>query len=160
MSKGPCDNREQENKEHKKNESEDKTMKETIVTGEEDEKQFLSGPADGRTVQNFTDPKDARTAKRTRTAPRLVERVTALRGQGIARPPEPKSIRRRRTRMDIYTKDAEIPYVKFEAAACDLVCSLMERQDRMNEEIFYKINDIAYRVEDLEEGRAGEGDGK
>ena len=41
--------------------------------------------------------------------------------------------------------------MKFEAAARDLVCSLMERQDRMNEEIFYKINDLVYRVEDLEQ---------
>ncbi|MDD1701663.1 MAG: hypothetical protein LUQ31_01615 [Methanoregula sp.] len=89
-------------------------------------------------------------------APRLVERVTALRGQGIGRPPEPKSAVRRRTQIDINGKDPEIPYVKFEAAAHDLVCSLMERQDRMNEEIFYRINDIVYRIEDLEDGR---GDG-
>ena len=27
----------------------------------------------------------------------------------------------------------------------------MERQDRMNEEIFYKINDLVYRVEDVEQ---------
>ena len=53
-----------------------------------------------------------------------------------------------------------MPYVKLEAAARALVCSLMERQDRMNEEIFYKLNDLAYRVEDLEQGRADEGDGK
>jgi len=55
--------------------------------------------------------------------------------------------------MDINDKDAEVPYVKLEAAARALVCSLMERQDRMNEEIFYKLNDLAYRVEDLEENR-------
>jgi len=103
------------------------------------------------TGQNSTDSGDARTAKRTRTAPLLVERVTALRGQGVASPKEPKSILRRQTQVDIYNKDAEIPYVKFEAAVRDLVCSLMERQDRMNEEIFYKINDLVYRVEDLEQ---------
>ncbi|MFA5331925.1 MAG: hypothetical protein WC342_06060 [Methanoregula sp.] len=83
--------------------------------------------------------------------PRLVERATALRGQGIVRRPEPKSAVRRRTQTDIYGKDPEIPYVKFEAAARDLVCSLMERQDRMNEEIFYRFNDIVYRIEDLED---------
>jgi hypothetical protein len=59
--------------------------------------------------------------------------------------------------MDIYEKDAEIPYVKLEAAARDLVCSLMERQDRMNEEIFYKISDLSYRVEDLEQARREDG---
>jgi hypothetical protein len=35
----------------------------------------------------------------------------------------------------------------------------MERQDRMNEEIFYKINDLGYRVEDLEQNRISEGGG-
>jgi hypothetical protein len=39
----------------------------------------------------------------------------------------------------------------------DLVCSLMERQDRMNEAIFNRINDIGYRVGDLEEDRASSG---
>jgi hypothetical protein len=105
------------------------------------------------TGQNSTDPGDARTAKRTRTGPPLVERATALRGQGIASQKKPKRTLRRQTQTDIYGRDAEVPYVKLEAAARDLVCSLMERQDRMNEEIFYKLNDLAYRVEDLEENR-------
>jgi hypothetical protein len=86
--------------------------------------------------------------------------VTALRGLSIARPPEPKSIRRRQTRTDIFQKDAEVPYVKFEAATRDLVCSLVERQDRMNEEFFCKINDLMYRIEDIEQDRTGEGGGK
>ena len=92
-------------------------------------------------------------------APRSVERATALRGQGIGRPPAPKSAVRRQTQGDIFGKDPEIPYVKFEAAARDLVCSLMERQDRMNEEIFYRINDLAYRLDDLEEDRQENGGG-
>jgi hypothetical protein len=33
----------------------------------------------------------------------------------------------------------------------------MERQDRMNEEIFYQINDLRYRIEDLEADRQGPG---
>jgi hypothetical protein len=106
-------------------------------------------------------PQTGRKQKRPTTAtPRLVERVTALRGQSIARPQEPKSGRRRQTRSDIYSRDAEIPYVKFEAATRDLVCSLMERQDRMNEEIFCRINDLEYRVRDLEQGRTGYRGGK
>ena len=132
-------------------------MNEQSENNGENQEPGQGGSGEQGTGQNSTDPGDARTAKRTRTAPRLVERATALRGQSIARPQEPKSIRRLHTRMDIYEKDAEIPYVKFEAAARDLVCSLMERQDRMNEEIFYKINDLAYRVDDIEEGRTGEG---
>ena len=67
---------------------------------------------------------------------------------------------RRQTQTDIYSRDAEVPYVKLEAAARDLVCSLMERQDRMNEEIFYKLNDLAYRVEDLEQARQEDGGGQ
>ena len=50
--------------------------------------------------------------------------------------------------------------MKFEAAARDLVCSLMERQDRMNEEIFYKLNDLAFRIEDLEQDRTRDGGGR
>lgn len=96
---------------------------------------------------------------RTTVVPLSVERVTALRGQSIARPRQPKNVIRRQSQYDIYGKDPEIPYVKFEAAARDLVCSLMERQDRMNEEIFYKINDLGYRVEDLEQNRISEGGG-
>jgi hypothetical protein len=103
--------------------------------------------------QNFPKPVETRLAECRRAAPRLVERATALRGQSIGRPPEPKSVLRRRTLMDICSKDPEIPYVKFEKAIRDLVCSLMERQDRMNEAIFYKINDLSYRVEDLEQDR-------
>jgi hypothetical protein len=109
------------------------------------------------TGPNSTDSGDARTAKRTRTAPLLVERVTALRGQGIAAHKEPKSTLRRQTQADIYNKGAEVPYLKLEAAARDLVCSLMERQDRMNEEIFYKLNDLAFQVGDLEEDRPAAG---
>lgn len=85
------------------------------------------------------------------------ERETALRGLSIARPKAPKSAVRRQTLRDIYGKDPEIPYVKFEAAFRDLICSLMERQDRMNEEIFYQINDLRYRTEDLEADRQGSG---
>ena len=83
--------------------------------------------------------------------PHLVERATALRDLGIGRPPAPKSGIRRQTQGDIYCRDPEIPYVKFEAALRDLVCSLMERQDRMNEEIFYRLNDLGSRLDDIED---------
>ena len=134
-----------------------------IVNSENyDENQKPSPAESGEqgTRQNSTDAGKGRTPKRTTTAPHLVERVTALRGQSIARPQEPKSVRRRQTRSELNGNDPEIPYVKFEAAIRDLVCSLMERQDRMNEEIFYKINDLAYRVEDLEQDRTGNRGGK
>ncbi|WML68250.1 MAG: hypothetical protein METHP_01851 [Methanoregula sp. SKADARSKE-2] len=108
-----------------------------------------AGPESGEPEKRMT--------QRKSQALRLVERATALRGLSISRPPEAKCVLRRLTTIDIYGKDPEIPYVKFEAAVRDLVCSLMERQDRMNEAIFNRINDIGYRIEDLEEDRAASG---
>jgi hypothetical protein len=117
------------------------------------------GPGEPGTGPESPAAQEKQMPLRKKTAPQLVERATALRGLGIGRPPEPKSSRRRRTRRDIYGKDPEIPYVKFEEAARDLICSLMERQDRMNEEIFYRINDLACKVEDLEQDRTAGGGG-
>lgn len=79
-----------------------------------------------------------------------MERKTELRGQGIAPSREKKSTPRRRTEQDLKDRDPEVPYTRFETAVRDLVCSLMERQDRMNEEIFAKLNDLGYRQDDLE----------
>jgi hypothetical protein len=58
---------------------------------------------------------------------------------------------RRRTERDLSSSDPEIPYAKTERAVRDLVCSLLERQDRMNEAIFLKLNDLGYRLDDVEE---------
>jgi hypothetical protein len=52
--------------------------------------------------------------------------------------------------MDLHRAEPEIPYEKFERSLRSLVCSLMERQDRMNEEIFLQINDFQYRMDDVE----------
>jgi hypothetical protein len=116
-----------------------------------------SGSGEPGTGPNSPEVKEQRMALRKRYASHPVGRITALRGQSIGRPPEPKSVRRRCTMRDIHEKDPEIPYMKFEAAARDLVCSLMERQDRMNEAIFYKINHLTYRFEDLEQDRPASG---
>jgi hypothetical protein len=132
----------------------------TFTDNEENKKPGPDGSCEPGIGKNTTDSVGIRKATRTTTAPRLVERATALRGHSIGRPKEPKHTHRRRTHLDIYDKDPEIPYIKFEAAARDLVCSLMERQDRMNEEIFSKINDLLYYVEDLEQNRTNDGDGK
>jgi hypothetical protein len=83
-------------------------------------------------------------------SPRLVERKTELRGLGIGARREPQSSTRRRTERDLAGSDPEIPCIKTEKVIRDLVCSLMERQDRMNEEIFIRVNDIGYRLEDVE----------
>jgi hypothetical protein len=84
-------------------------MKLPIATEEENQKPSQAGSIEQGTGQTFTGSGKGRTPKRTTTAPRLVQRVTALRGLSIARPPEPKSIRRRQTQTDINQKDAEGP---------------------------------------------------
>ncbi len=81
---------------------------------------------------------------------RQVDRATGLRGLSICSARDSKSTSRKRTERDLHSPDAEIPYIKTEHAIRDLVCSLMERQDRMNEAIFLKLNDLEYRVDDLE----------
>ena len=131
-----------------------------IANDEENKKPGTAGSGEHGAGQYSTEKGGARTTTRTTPAPHLVERVTALRGQSIARPQESKSVRRRLTRYDLNEKDPEIPYVKFEEATRDLLCSLMERQDRMNEEIFCRINDLEYRVNDLEQDRTGDRGGK
>jgi len=132
-------------------------MTENSSTDDEKKNTGLGGPGELGTGPEIPEANEKTIAARKKSATHLVERATALRGQSIAHPRQPKSVRRRITLSDIYGKDPEIPYVKFEAAARDLVCSMMERQDRMNEEIFYKINDLGYRVEDLEEDRISRG---
>ncbi|MCX6688530.1 MAG: hypothetical protein NTZ39_02365 [Methanoregula sp.] len=92
--------------------------------------------------------------KNTRhTAPRLVERKTELRGQAIAPSWKAPALIRKRTEQDLKESNAEIPYYKAEKANRDLFCSLIERQDRMIEELFLVITDLKYRMEDIEEGR-------
>jgi hypothetical protein len=86
-------------------------------------------------------------------APKLVERKTELRESAIAPSwAAPASIRKR-TERDLKEPNAEITYYKAEKANRDLFCSLIERQDRMIEEVFLVINDLRYRIEDLEAGR-------
>ena len=51
---------------------------------------------------------------------------------------------------DLNEREPEIPYLKAERANRDLVCSLMERQDRMNEQLFLNINDMQYRLDDMD----------
>jgi len=84
------------------------------------------------------------------TPPRLVERATGLRGRSICSVRVSKSTYRKQTERDLNFPDADVPYVKTEHAIRALVCSLMERQDRVTEAIFLKLNDLEYRVDDLE----------
>ena len=83
-------------------------------------------------------------------APRLVERVTALRGQAIDHGQRPKRSVRSGIRQELLAYDSDIPYTAAEKAQRDLVCSLIERQDRVTEKLLLMINDLQYRTDDLE----------
>jgi hypothetical protein len=82
--------------------------------------------------------------------PRLVERKTGLRGQAIDRGTRPSRLDRHRIEKDLLEHDSDIPYTAAEKAQRDLVCSLVERQDRMTEQLLLMINDLQYRTDDLE----------
>lgn len=85
------------------------------------------------------------------SGPRFAERRTELRGQSIAPGRTPLHSRRKDTLYDLNERDPEIPYVKAERAIRDLVCALMERQDRMNEDILQRVIDLQYRMEDIKD---------
>lgn len=82
--------------------------------------------------------------------PHLVQRRTGLRNLSIGAARAPARTIRKKTEDDLKERDPEIPYMKAEAACRDLVCSLMEREDRMNGELLEKYVDLEYRLEDLE----------
>ena len=79
-----------------------------------------------------------------------MERRTGLRNLGIGQTRAPMRTIRKNTEDELREKDPEIPYVKTEHAIRDLICSLMERQDRMNEQLLQRIIDLQYRMDDLE----------
>ena len=85
-----------------------------------------------------------------KTKPRLVVRRTGLRGLGIGAAPVPSRTIRKHTEEALNERDPEIPYVRFEDGLHELVCSLMERQDRMNEELLLRMIDLQYRMDDIE----------
>ena len=110
-------------------------------------KQEASAPGAGDAGHKNNDEQVEETGD---TAPRLVERATGLRCRSICSAKDSKSTCRKRTELDLHSPYAEVPYIKTEQAIRALVCSLMERQDRMNEEILLKLNDLKYRFDDLE----------
>lgn len=106
-----------------------------------------AGPT-GSGPENSQNPE---TSKKPVKTPRLVDRVTALHSAGIPLPPPKRSSRRKETLVDLHSADPEIPYKKFERSAQDLLCSLMERQDRMNEELFRRIDDCRDEIDEVSE---------
>lgn len=103
----------------------------------------LKDAADPKTVE---EPESA--AHATKALVR-VERVTALRGQAIAKPPAILKKQRRNAEHELLA-DSDIPYEEFEKALSRVLCSLVERQDRASEALLLRLNDLQYRMDDAE----------
>lgn len=82
--------------------------------------------------------------------PKPVERVTALRGQAIAQPPVALKKRRGLDADHEFLGNSEIPYGEMEKALSRVFCSLVDRQDRTAQALLLRLNDLEYRVDDLE----------
>jgi hypothetical protein len=82
--------------------------------------------------------------------PKPVERVTALRGQAIAHPPVSLKKRRGSDPDHGFLEDSEIPYGEMEKALARVFCSLVDRQDRVAQALLLRLNDLEYRMDDLE----------
>jgi hypothetical protein len=112
------------------------------------EKEVKPLAAEGGATGQEADKTDAPPV--TRKAPRLARRVTALRGLEINSGQRPKRSVLSRILRDLLAYDSDVPYAVVEKAQRDLVCSLIERQDRVTEKLLLMINDLQYRTDDLE----------
>jgi hypothetical protein len=95
-------------------------------------------------------PKDTANPEAGPGASRLVERRTGLRGQAIGATPPAKRPGGVRAVKELLAHDSDVPYAAFEKANRTLVCSLIERQDRVTEQLLIRIIDLQYRLDDLE----------
>jgi len=71
-----------------------------------------------------------------------VDRKTELQGMFTKPSPNDPAQIRKRTERDLKSPGFDIPCAKTERAVRDLVCSLLERQDRMNADLFLEINSM------------------
>ena len=83
--------------------------------------------------------------------PKTVFRKTEL--LGIAPPTGPDEIRkaRQRTLKNIRDPDGEVAYRRFEDAFRDFICSLVERQDKIYDEMLLHVADLQQRIDLLEQ---------
>jgi hypothetical protein len=89
--------------------------------------------------------------KRTARRPaKTVFRKTEL--LGIAPPAEPDAIKkaRQRTLRNIRDPDGEIAYRTFEDSFRDFTCSLVERQDKLYDEMLLHVADLQQQIDILE----------
>jgi hypothetical protein len=83
--------------------------------------------------------------------PKTVFRKTEL--LGIAPPTGPNEIKkaRQQTLKNIRDPDGEVAYRRFEDAFRDFICSLVERQDKIYDEMLLHVADLQQRIELLEQ---------
>ncbi len=89
---------------------------------------------------------------RTKHQPaKSVFRKTELRG--IAPPSEPDAIKKARQRIlkNIRDPDGEVAYRMFEDSFRDFTCSLVERQDKVYDEMLLHVADLQQQVDALED---------
>jgi len=80
---------------------------------------------------------------------RQVKRKTELRN--IAESFTDNSAIRRRTERELRSADPDIPYYSAEEALRSLVCAIMEREDRLYDDLYIRWNDMKHRVGSLED---------
>jgi hypothetical protein len=82
---------------------------------------------------------------------RNVFRKTELHGTMPASTPDEGKKTRRRTMQSLKSPGAMVSYQPFETAFKDFICSLMERQDMMGEELLLHIADLQQQIDALED---------
>jgi hypothetical protein len=88
--------------------------------------------------------------------PHLVTRVTELNDlHGSSRLTSKERIRRK-TLQDFRMPEPAIPYLETERAIRDLVCSIIEWQDRMNEVLLRRIIELENGIRDIKRDRLRE----
>lgn len=113
-----------------------------MISIEEDDR---DGPDNktGQTTRNVSN--DDKPGKKSR----LVQRATALRGLS-ANPPQVSTRTRRKIAERDLIENSGLPMENYGKDLRKILCSLAERQDRLNEDLLLRIKDLEYRVEDLE----------
>ena len=95
-------------------------------------------------------PDDFREQRPSHHRARPVFRKTELHGTVPHSSPDAQKKIRRKSLQNLKRPGSDISYQSFETVFRDFICSLMERQDMMKEELFLHIADLSQQIDDLE----------
>jgi hypothetical protein len=109
-----------------------------------------TGPVRGTTGPVNDEPEWAEKHMPGHRPAKSVFRKTEL--LGIAPPTEPEAIKKARQRIlkNIRDPDGEVAYRPFEDAFRDFTCSLVQRQERVYDEMLLLVADLQQRIDALE----------